>query len=284
MTNKKFVIGSHVSLSYPEFLLGSVKEAISYGANALMVYTGPPQSSKRTPLNLLKVEEAWKLMEMHNIKKSNIIVHAPYIINLASSDETKRKFGIDFLSKEIDRANFIGAKYIVLHPGNSIKAPVDVAINNLQKSLNDVLMKTKNVIICLETMAGKGTEIGKNFFELKQIISKVNQKNRIKVCFDTCHVHDSGYDLSNLDNVLEHYSKYMPLKNIQVFHLNDSLNQVGSKCDRHANINKGFIGIQPLINLIKKPIFEGIPFILETPYVNSLPPYKEEIELINSFI
>ncbi|WP_033159755.1 deoxyribonuclease IV [Mycoplasmoides alvi] len=284
MKNKEIIIGSHVSMKAPDYLLGSVKEAISYNANAFMIYNGPPQSSKRSPLSELKINEAWSLMQSFNLSKENIIVHAPYIINLSSIDESKRAFGIDFLINEINRSNSIGAKYIVLHPGSAVKTTPKIAIMNLQKSLNEVLKKTHNVIVCLETMAGKGNEIGKNFYELKSILNGIMQKDRVGICFDTCHVSDAGYDLSNLENVLCEFNKYISIKKIKLVHLNDSLNPIGSKKDRHANIGKGSIGINSLVNIIKHKNFANIPFILETPYVDKLPPYKKEIELLFSFL
>ncbi len=264
----------------PDFLLGSVNEALSYNANAFMIYTGPPQSSLRVDIDKLKIQEAHKLMSENNIKLTNVIIHAPYIINLASVDPSKQNFGVDFLTKELIRSRAIGAKYIVLHPGSSIKTTPAIAINNLSKNLNKVLNKTKDIIICLETMAGKGNEIGRDFFELKNIIKNIEQKERIGICFDTCHVNDAGYDLSNLDIVLNEYKKHLKFDLLKVVHLNDSINGLNSHKDRHANINKGTIGLKTLIGLIKNIHFNKLPFILETPYINDLPPYKNEIDLI----
>ena len=267
-------------MKQPEYFLGSVNEALSYGANALMIYTGPPQSSYRKDIGELKIKEAIKIWKDKGFSSDHFVVHAPYIINLASIDETKRKFGIDFLIKEVQRTDAFGAKYIVLHPGSSVKTTPEKSIQLLAESLNLVISQTKNVIICLETMAGKGNEIGKNFEQLKSIIDGISDQSRIGVCFDTCHVHDAGYDLSKFDEVMHQFDEIIGLNKLKVVHFNDSLNPISSHKDRHANINKGCIGLKILMKIIQHEALKNIPFILETPYIDDQPPYTDEIALI----
>lgn len=277
---KKIILGSHVSMNAPQYFLGSVQEALSYNANALMIYTGPPQSTIRKPINELKILEAQKLWINKGYNMDNFIIHAPYIINLASIDEKKRNFGIQFLINEIKRCNAFKAKYIILHPGSSVNTNPNISINLLSQSLNEVLSKTRNIIICLETMSGKGNEIGHSFKQLKQIIEKIKLQSRIGICFDTCHLHDAGYDLHNFDKILIEFEKYLNLDKIKVIHFNDSLNPMGSHKDRHANFGKGYIGDKNLIKIITNHKVTHLPFILETPYINKKPPYKKEIQEI----
>lgn len=282
MIKNQLILGSHVSMKAPDYFLGSVQEAIEYDANALMIYTGPPQNTLRKDIKFLKIPEAKKLWISHNCDLSNVIIHAPYIINLASFDENKRSFGVEFLIKEVKRTKEFGAKYIVLHPGSSVGTTSESAIKNLISSLNEVISKTNDVIICLETMAGKGNEIGRNFEQLKEIISKIKDQKRIGVCFDTCHVNDAGYNLADIDSVLNQFDKTIGLNKIFVFHFNDSLNQLNSHKDRHDNIGYGTIGFDNLLKIIYHKKLVGIPFILETPYVNDQAPYKDEIKMIKN--
>lgn len=282
----KFKIGSHVKMGAPEYFLGSVKEMLSYNANALMIYTGAPQNTIRKEIKFLKIKEGLSLLEQHNISNDNIIVHAPYIINLCSSNEKTRELAISFLKKELERTNSFNSKYLVLHPGSGLEQETNIAINQIIDGLNEVLETVKNeVIICLETMAGKGSEIGRNFEQLKQIISKIKQQDRIAVCLDTCHIHDAGYDLSNFDQILNQFDEIIGLEKLKVIHLNDSKNPIGSRKDRHENIGHGHIGFNNLINVFYHPKLENIVKILETPWVmiddkKSVPIYKEEISMI----
>ena len=275
------IIGSHVSMKSSDYLVGSVKEALSYGSNAFMIYTGPPANSKRVSTDVLKIDEAKVLMEQNNIDLRNVIVHAPYIINLANSIKPETaQFGVQFLLQEIERVSCIGAKYIVLHPGSHVKAGVDIGLNWIVNGLNEVLNQDNHDDICiaLETMAGKGCECGKTFEELAYIRNHVQKKNRIKICMDTCHIHDAGYDLTNFDQVLNDFDSIIGLENLAVLHINDSKNLRGSHKDRHENIGNGMIGFETLYKIVHHPALENIPKILETPYIDGKAPYKEEIE------
>lgn len=283
-------IGSHVSMNGEDMLLGSVKEAISYGANAFMIYTGAPQNTIRKSTSSMKIKEAHQLMQENDLSLDNVIVHAPYIMNLANGDPEKRAFAVDFLTKEIIRTAKIGAKQIVLHPGAHVKQGVDVGIEYIIEGLNQVLENTKDldVYIALETMAGKGTEVGRTFDELKEIIDGVTNNERLRVCFDTCHTHDAGYDTKeDFDSVISEFDRIIGKERISVFHINDSKNAQGAAKDRHENIGFGYIGFESLNYIVNHPDFIDIPKILETPYVTDTvqttdkvhPPYKEEIEM-----
>lgn len=277
------LIGSHISLSGKEMFLGSVKETLLNGANCLMVYTGAPQNTKRANMNTFKIQEAHALLKENNIKLEHIIVHAPYILNLANPDIEKRKFAIDFLTQEVLRTNALGASIIVLHPGSAVGKDRPQATQFIAEGINQVLANTKGlgVKIALETMAGKGNEMGKTFLELAQIIQLIEDQSRIGVCFDTCHVFDAGYDLVNQkDAVLDEFIKTIGLDKLLVLHINDSKNTLGSMKDRHANIGSGYIGMDALMAIIYDQRLALIPKILETPYIDGKPPYKEEIALI----
>ena len=285
---EELIIGSHVGYKKETGLVGSVKEALSYGANTFMFYTGAPQNTSRIPINIEQVKEAFKLMKENNINPENVIVHAPYIINLAN-DTKNYDFAINFLKEEIRRVDTLGMKYLVLHPGSHVGVGVDKGIDNIIFALNLALKESDNVVICLETMAGKGSEIGSSFEEIKRIIDGVDKKNQVKVCLDTCHINDAGYNDTEIDSVLEEFDKIIGLSNLACIHINDSKNEMGAHKDRHANIGFGEIGFDSIINIIYHPKLKGIPKILETPYVNdsldtkkSYPPYKFEIEMIRN--
>lgn len=279
------IIGSHVGYKKDSGLVGSVKEALSYDANTFMFYTGAPQNTIRSSIDLENVKEAYKLMQDNGIDKNNVIVHAPYIINLANGDESKFNFSCNFLSEELKRVNTLGMKYLVLHPGSHVGQGVDIGISNIIKALNKVLSNDESdVMILLETMAGKGSELGKTFEELKQIIDGIKKKERIGICLDTCHLNDAGYNLKNFDEVLESFDKIIGINKIKCIHINDSKNPLGSHKDRHENIGKGTIGLDNLINIINNSKLKDVPKILETPYIDGKAPYKEEIALIRSKI
>lgn len=276
-------LGSHVSLKGKEMFLGSIEEAISYGANALMVYTGAPQNTRRRPIEEMKIDEALDLMKKHNISNKNVVVHAPYIMNLANPSEEKRNFGIDFLTSEVQRTDKMQATQIVFHPGSAVGSTREQAIIWIAEGLNEVIKRTENskVRIALETMAGKGNEIGKTFEELKGIIDLIEDKSRISVCFDTCHTHDAGYDVKNdFDGVIKKFDNIIGKDKISVLHINDSKNIKGAAKDRHENIGFGEIGFEALKNIIFHKDFKEIPKILETPFVEGNAPYKEEIKMI----
>lgn len=277
------IIGSHVGYKKDSGLVGSVKEALSYNANTFMFYTGAPQNTKRLPIDLEKVKEAEQLMKDNKIVKENVIVHAPYIINLATDDLEKREFSCNFLKEEIKRVETLGFSYLVLHPGSHVGAGTDKGIQNIADSLNKIIDKDTKVVILLETMAGKGTEVGKNFEELESIISRIKQKENIGVCLDTCHINDAGYDLNYFDKVLDSFDKIIGLDKLKCIHVNDSKNIMGSHKDRHENIGYGHIGFDNLINIIYNKRLDNIPKILETPYIDkTYPPYKYEIEMIRT--
>lgn len=269
-------IGSHVSFKKPNYLIGAIEESIQNGANSTMIYLGPPQSSFRVKPSEYKFKEY--LENYKNIIKSeDIIVHAPYIINLANSD--KKEFSTNFLIEEINRANYIGIKYLVLHPGAYTKYNKETALKTLIESLNFVISKTENVIICLETMAGKGTEICTNFEDILFVINSINSK-RIAICLDTCHIWDAGYNIKKYEQFKKELIDKKIIDKIKVIHLNDSLNDLDSHKDRHANIDKGFIGLKTLKKFVHDKDFDNIPIILETPYIEGVSPYKDEIKLL----
>lgn len=281
------LIGSHVSMSGKEMLLGSAKEAYSYGANVMMVYTGAPQNTRRKPIEELNAEIGKKFMAENGIKE--VVVHAPYIINLANTTkEGYIDFAIDFLKEELRRAEAVGATQVVLHPGSHVGAGVDVGLNQIIYGLNQVITKDQTVQIALETMAGKGTELARTFEELARIIDGVTYNEHLSVTFDTCHVHDAGYDIKkDLSGVLTQFDKTVGLDRIKVLHINDSKNPVGAHKDRHENFGFGEIGFDALMNVIQVPEFKNLPKILETPWIKvedkvQIAPYKKEIEMIRS--
>ena len=277
------IIGSHVGYKKDSGLVGSVEEALSYGANTFMFYTGAPQNTIRSSIDIDNVKKAYALMSDNGIDKNNVIVHAPYIINLANGDENKFNFSCNFLSEELKRVDTFGFKYLVLHPGSHVGLGVDMGTSNIVKALNLILDKdNSDVMILLETMAGKGSEIGRNFDELKTIIDGVSKKNRIGVCLDTCHLNDAGYDLNNFDEILETFDELIGIDKIKCIHINDSKNIIASHKDRHENIDKGTIGLDTLIKVIDCDKLKDVPKILETPYIEGIAPYKEEIALIRS--
>ncbi|NLL26875.1 MAG: deoxyribonuclease IV [Erysipelotrichia bacterium] len=270
-------LGSHVSMKKPDYLSGSVNEALSYNANAMMIYTGAPQNSFRVPVENLKIQQARKRWLENGHSMDDLIVHAPYVINLANTAKLETfEMGKRVLRNELIRSSAIGAKYLVLHPGSSLKDTLENGIDIVVEGLNEVLKEGFDVTVCLETMAGKGSEIGYRFEHLAEIISRVDYP--LGVCFDTCHTWDSGYDLNNLDQILEEFDRIIGLDKLHVLHINDSKNVVGARKDRHANIGEGNIGFDILSNVVHHPLLKGKTMILETPYIDGLPPYKEEIK------
>ena len=278
-------LGSHVGMAGKDMFLASVKEAESYGANVLMLYTGAPQNTRRKEIKDLNIEKGWEYAAQAGINE--IVVHAPYIINLANTVKPETfTLAVEFLEKEIIRTAAMRSKILVLHPGSCLDAGVDAGTAQIIKGLNQVLDQNEDdVFIALETMAGKGSEIGRSFEELARIYEGVHKKERLRVCFDTCHVNDAGYDLSHdYEGVFQHFDEVRGLEQIAVFHINDSMNPCGTHKDRHANIGKGYLGEEVLKKLVHDPRFEEIPKILETPWLceegsdkKTIPPYKEEI-------
>ncbi len=278
------IIGSHVSYKNSTQLLGSVEEAITYGANAFMFYTGAPQNTQRGEINDLVTYEALQKMKENNIMLENVVCHAPYIVNLANNiDPEKYEFAKKFLRQEIERCMQLGVRKIVLHPGSATKLDRTDALNNIIKGLNSILYPDDNIMILLETMAGKGTELGINLEELKYIIENVKLKEKVGVCLDTCHLSDSGININEFDKYLDEFDKQIGIDKIGCVHLNDSKNPIGARKDRHENLGYGTIGFDTLINVAYNARLESVPKLLETPFVDrEYAPYKFEIEEIRN--
>lgn len=278
-------IGSHVSLSGKKMFLGSVEESIKNGADCLMVYTGAPQNTKRKDISEFRLEEAKELLKENNMSMDDVIIHAPYIINLANTTKPETfELAVNFLKQEIKRVEEMGAKYIVLHPGAHVGAGEEAGLDQIVKGLDLVLSKDQTPIICLETMAGKGSELGTSFEQLAYIINNVKLPEKLGVCLDTCHINDAGYDLNEFDKVLDEFDKVIGLDRLKVIHVNDSKNERGAKKDRHANIGYGTIGFDNLLDVIYNKRLDHLCMILETPFVNDKQdaPYKEEIMMIRN--
>ena len=283
------LLGSHVSMSGKEMFLGSVKEALSYGANTFMVYTGAPQNTKRKEISELNIDAGWTLMREQDMHE--IVIHAPYIINLGNAVKKETfEIGVEFLQKEIERSAAMGSKILVLHPGSHVGEGTEVGIKKIIEGLNEVLTADTTVNIALETMAGKGSEIGSTFEELAAIYDGVKYNEKLRVCFDTCHTSDAGYDIiHDFDGVIDRFDRIIGKNQIAVFHINDSKNALGAAKDRHENIGFGHIGFDALNYIVHHPDFESIPKILETPYIKdkenpkkSYAPYLKEIQMLKN--
>ena len=281
---KDLLIGSHVSMNAPDYYLGSVKEAISYGSTTFMFYTGAPQNSYRKPLNELKIEEGRALLKEHGFDENSLVVHAPYIINAANSSRPDLlEMSVRTIISELQRTAAFGAKMLVLHPGNHLGAGADEAIKVLAASLDEIFSKDgTDVKIAIETMAGKGSEIGTCFEQVRQIIDLCHYQNRLGVCLDTCHVHDAGYDVNDTDSLLKEFDDIIGLDRLLVVHVNDSKNIRGAHKDRHENLGYGEIGFDALCRIANHPLLKDVPKILETPYINEKPPYSDEIRMLRA--
>lgn len=287
-------LGCHVSNNGITMLEGAAKKAVSFGANCFMVYMGAPQNTFRKPISSMNVLQMHQVLKLHNINPKDVIVHAPYIVNLGQIDDSKFNYAIDFLSNEVRLVHQAGLKIMVLHPGAHVGAGYDFAVERIASGLRQILNKTKDcdVLIALETMAGKGTECGCTFEQIKRIIELVDNDDRIGVCLDTCHIHDAGYDIiTNYEKVISDFNNIIGLQYLKVLHINDSKNISGSKKDRHENVGFGYIGFDTLMKFVYDERFADIPKILETPYVDSLldkersyEPYYHEIKMIKSRI
>lgn len=280
-------IGSHVGMSGKEMFLGSAKEAVSYGANTFMVYTGAPQNTKRKAIEELRIDEGWAYMRQHGIDE--IVIHAPYIINMANTVKPETfELAVDFMNLELERSEAMKSKILIVHPGAHVGAGAEAGIAQIAKALNEVLTKDTKVCVALETMAGKGSEIGRSFEELAAIYDKVVHNDKLRVCFDTCHTSDAGYDIiHDFDGVMERFDRLIGKDQIGVFHINDSKNVPGAAKDRHENLGFGHIGFDALNYIVHHKDFENVPKILESPYVadahqpkKSWAPYKYEIEML----
>ncbi|MGN0131337.1 MAG: deoxyribonuclease IV [Lachnospiraceae bacterium] len=283
------ILGSHVGMSGKEMFLGSAKEAVSYGANTLMVYTGAPQNTRRKDTSECNLDAGWHYLKENGIEQ--IVIHAPYIINLANTVKPDIfTLAVEFLEKELQRSIDFGSKVLVLHPGSHVGEGADKGIAKIIEGLNAVMSKDMPCKIALETMAGKGSELGRSFEELASIYDGVKYSENLRVCFDTCHTHDAGYDIkTDFDGVIEHFDRIIGKDQIAVFHINDSKNPQGSAKDRHANLGEGYIGFEALYDIVHHPDFITVPKILETPWIpdpanpgKTVAPYKEEIERLRS--
>ncbi|MCB5372775.1 deoxyribonuclease IV [Amedibacillus dolichus] len=279
------IIGSHVSMSAPDYVLGSVKEALSYGANALMLYTGAPQNTRRKAMEELKVKEALALLDEHHIPHEHIIVHAPYIINLANCQKQETfELGVEFLRKEIERVKALGAKYLVLHPGSHVQAGEEAGLTRIVEGLDLAMENIGEVEIAIETMAGKGSELGYNFEQIRYLMEHAKHGDRLRVCMDTCHLHDAGFDVSDFDAILETFDRVISLERLVCIHVNDSKNVRGARKDRHANIGFGEIGFDALNRIVHHEKLQHVVKILETPWVDGVAPYKHEIAMLKAGI
>ena len=275
-------LGSHVGMSAPDYILGSVNEALSYQANTFMLYTGAPQNSFRTSIDKLMISEGISKWTELGYSVDDIIVHLPYTINLANTVKKGiYEMGMEILANELTRTAAIGARYTVLHPGSRLTGETEPSLNQVSQGINRVLSENPgNTVICLETMAGKGSEIGRTFEEIRFIIDGIQQQDRIGVCLDTCHIHDGGYDLTAFDDVLDEFDRIIGLDRLYVIHINDSKNERGAHKDRHANIGEGMIGFDTINSIVHNARLEGIPMILETPYIGGNAPYAREIRML----
>lgn len=274
------IIGSHVNFGDNQ-LLGCVDQALSYGANTFMFYTGAPQNTMRKDISVDLTNKALEKMKDNGIDIGNVICHAPYIINLANREkEESWNFSITFLRKEIDRITKMGVNYIVVHPGNSLKMDRNFALENIASALNLVIDDETKPMVLLETMAGKGTECGINIDELKFILDNVSKKDKVGICIDTCHLNDSGININNIDEYFREFEEKIGIEKIKCVHVNDSKNPCSSHKDRHENIGYGTIGFDNLLNVIYHDLLKGVPKILETPWIDGIPPYKYEIAMI----
>jgi len=276
----KLIIGRHCLVKSPKFLPGSVQEALSYGANTLMIYSGAPQNSFRRPLSDLKIAEFKKKLIESNIDINNVIVHGPYLLNLANTlDEKIFDWSVEFLKKEIARIEEIGLKTMIIHPGSALKTQPEIALSQVAKGLNLVLKDTSNIRISLETMCRRGGEVGGTFEQLRYIIDRVEQKERVGICWDTCHLYNAGYDIkNNLEGVIKEFEEKIGLDKLWVIHVNDSVFDLGEKKDRHENIGYGKIGLEALKRIVWHPKFNGIIKLLETP--RDREDYKKEIKML----
>ena len=276
------IIGSHVNFGQNQ-LLGAAEQAVKYGANTFMFYTGAPQNTFRSKIDEKLLLKAKEYMKENDIDINNVICHAPYIINLANKERKDSwMFSISFLRQEISRIELMGIKYIVVHPGNFLKQSKEDAIKNISEAINQVMEGFNDSMFLIETMAGKGTECGSNTEEVKQILDGVKEKDKVGVCIDTCHLNDSGINIADFDEYLKDFDKKIGIDKIKCIHVNDSKNPIGARKDRHENIGLGTIGFDNLINVCYNELLKDVPKILETPWIGEYPPYKQEIEMIRT--
>jgi len=280
----KLWIGSHVGMNAPDYYVGAIKEALSYESNTFMFYTGAPQNSYRKPLDELNIEEGKALIANSDIDQSKIVVHAPYLINLGNTLKPDTfDLGVQFLINELQRVAAFGLSILVLHPGAHVGAGDEAGMAKVVEGLNLVLAKDgTNVKIALETMAGKGSEVGRTFEQIRYFFDHCQYPERLGVCMDTCHINDAGYDVHDVDGVLNEFDRIVGLDKLLVLHVNDSKNVKGAQKDRHENLGYGEIGFATLNRYVHHPRLANVPKILETPWIGDKPPYKEEIAMLRS--
>lgn len=283
------IIGSHVAMKAPKMLAGSAKEAHSYDANAMMIFTGAPQNTRRKDVSEMNIDEGKRLLKLYGI--DHIIGHAPYIVNLGNTVKPQNlPFGISFMHDEIKRADALGIEALSFHPGAHLKQGPEIALKQIAEALDEAIDENQKVTIALETMAGKGTEVGINFEQLAMIFDHCQHNDKLSVTMDTCHMNDAGYNVKDdFDGVLNEFDHILGIDKISVIHLNDSKNEQGSHKDRHENIGFGTIGFDALNYVAHHPQLEEVPKIMETPYVKKneddkkgVAPYKLEIEMLRN--
>ncbi len=268
-------IGCHLSASKEYKDMG--KQALKINANTFAFFTRNPRGGSAKAINQSDIDA---FMEIYNENKfGKLVAHAPYTMNACAADEKIREFALNTMKDDIKRMEYTPNNYYNFHPGSHVKQGAEVGIKLISEQLNNVITAEQSTIILLETMAGKGSEVGRNFEEIRKIIDNVELNDKLGVCLDTCHVWDGGYDIvNNLDGVLEEFDRIIGLERLKAVHLNDSLNPLGAHKDRHAKIGEGYIGLDALINVINHPYLKELPFILETP--NDLEGYAKEIEIL----
>lgn len=270
-----FIIGCHLSAS--NGYLAMAKQAVEIGANTFQFFTRNPRGGKAKPIDTKDIEEFLEYSKQNGINV--ILAHAPYTLNACSADEGIREFAKMIMEDDIKRLEYTPGNYYNFHPGSHVGQGVEQGIEYIVEMLNEILNEKQTTTVLLETMSGKGSEIGRNFEEIKTIIDKVKLKDKLGVCLDTCHIWDGGYDIvNNLDNVLDEFDKIIGLNKLKAIHLNDSMNEFEAHKDRHAKIGEGKIGLKALSNIINNPRIKDLPFYLETP--NEIDGYKKEIQIL----
>ena len=270
-------IGCHLSSSKGFAAMGKTAKAI--GADTFQFFTRNPRGSKAKELNVADVEALGTFLREEHF--GPVVAHAPYTINPCSAEEKTREFALQTMADDLHRMEFLPGNYYNFHPGSHVGQGAETGIAQIAEALNQVLFPGQKTIVLLETMAGKGTEVGRTFQELREIIDRVEHPELMGVCLDTCHVHDGGYALAeNLEEVLTEFDRILGLNRLKALHLNDSMNPMGAHKDRHEKIGKGFIGLDAMARVVTHPALQGLPMILETP--NELPGYADEIALLRA--
>ena len=270
-----FTIGCHLSAS--KGYLAMAKEAVSIGANTFQFFTRNPRGGQAKPIDENDINSFLEYSKEHGINV--ILAHSPYTLNACSADPQIREFAKNTMADDLRRMEYTPGNMYNFHPGSHVKQGVEIGIDYIAEMLNEILTKDQTTTVLLETMSGKGSEIGRNFEELKAIIDKVNLKEKLGVCLDTCHIWDGGYDIvNNFDGVLDEFDKVIGLDKLKAIHLNDSKNDLSSHKDRHEKIGEGKIGLEAITRIINNERIKDLPFFLETP--NELDGYRKEIEIL----